>query len=63
MSELLAEESTRQGAATCSGEQIEKLFVKHSFIVSLARYQKFEYAIGHWLQKATEHMLGCVLCR
>lgn len=25
-------------------------------------YQKFEYAVGHWLQKATEHMLGCVLC-
>nr|XP_037268094.1 chitin synthase chs-2-like [Rhipicephalus microplus] len=25
-------------------------------------YQKFEYAIGHWLQKATEHMIGCVLC-
>ena len=25
-------------------------------------YQKFEYAIGHWLQKAAEHMLGCVLC-
>ena len=25
-------------------------------------YQKFEYAIGHWLQKATEHILGCVLC-
>ncbi|XP_014677030.1 PREDICTED: uncharacterized protein LOC106816902 [Priapulus caudatus] len=25
-------------------------------------YQKFEYAIGHWLQKSTEHMLGCVLC-
>ena len=23
----------------------------------------FEYAIGHWLQKATEHMMGCVLCR
>jgi len=22
----------------------------------------FEYAIGHWLQKATEHMIGCVLC-
>ena len=21
-------------------------------------YQKFEYAIGHWLQKATEHVLG-----
>ncbi|XP_061384873.1 chitin synthase chs-2 isoform X2 [Danaus plexippus] len=25
-------------------------------------YQLFEYAIGHWLQKATEHMIGCVLC-
>ncbi|KAL4234691.1 hypothetical protein ACF0H5_006332 [Mactra antiquata] len=25
-------------------------------------YQKFEYAIGHWLQKASEHVLGCVLC-
>ena len=21
-------------------------------------YQKFEYAVGHWLQKATEHVLG-----
>ena len=25
-------------------------------------YQKFEYAISHWLQKTTEHVLGCVLC-
>ncbi|XP_064608019.1 chitin synthase chs-2-like isoform X3 [Liolophura sinensis] len=25
-------------------------------------YQCFEYAVGHWLQKAAEHMLGCVLC-
>ncbi|XP_055854071.1 chitin synthase chs-2 [Episyrphus balteatus] len=25
-------------------------------------YQKFEYAIGHWLQKSTEHVIGCVLC-
>lgn len=25
-------------------------------------YQKFEYAIGHWFQKATEHMIGCVMC-
>ncbi|KAL7669316.1 hypothetical protein ACOME3_009978 [Neoechinorhynchus agilis] len=24
--------------------------------------QRFEYAIGHWLQKAAEHKLGCVLC-
>nr|KAH9640257.1 hypothetical protein HF086_013456 [Spodoptera exigua] len=28
----------------------------------MAWYQMFEYAIGHWLQKATEHMIGCVLC-
>ena len=25
-------------------------------------YQMFEYAIGHWMQKATEHVIGCVLC-
>ncbi|KAL6113224.1 uncharacterized protein ACO6RY_11557 [Pungitius sinensis] len=25
-------------------------------------YQKFEYAVGHWLQKTTEHVLGSVLC-
>lgn len=25
-------------------------------------FQQFEYAIAHWLQKATEHVLGCVLC-
>lgn len=25
-------------------------------------YQVFEYAIGHWLQKSTEHVIGCVLC-
>ena len=25
-------------------------------------YQDFEYAIGHWFQKATEHVFGCVLC-
>ncbi|XP_021367708.1 uncharacterized protein LOC110459671 [Mizuhopecten yessoensis] len=25
-------------------------------------YQKFEYAVAHWLQKSTEHILGCVLC-
>ncbi|XP_052089240.1 chitin synthase chs-2-like [Mytilus californianus] len=25
-------------------------------------YQKFEYAISHWLQKSTEHVTGCVLC-
>ncbi|KAL5004183.1 hypothetical protein ScPMuIL_017639 [Solemya velum] len=25
-------------------------------------YQEFEYAIGHWLHKAAEHIFGCVLC-
>lgn len=25
-------------------------------------YQIFEYAVGHWMQKATEHIIGCVLC-
>ena len=25
-------------------------------------YQKFEYALGHWLQKSCEHVIGCVLC-
>lgn len=25
-------------------------------------YQMFEYAVGHWMQKATEHVIGCVLC-
>nr|AHX26708.1 chitin synthase [Platynereis dumerilii] len=25
-------------------------------------YQIFEYAIGHWMQKASEHVFGCVLC-
>ncbi|KAJ8965785.1 hypothetical protein NQ317_015734 [Molorchus minor] len=28
----------------------------------MAWYQMFEYAVGHWLQKATEHVIGCVLC-
>ncbi|XP_061600519.1 chitin synthase 1 [Cololabis saira] len=25
-------------------------------------YQKFEYAVGHWLQKTSEHVFGSVLC-
>ncbi|GFO36896.1 chitin synthase [Plakobranchus ocellatus] len=25
-------------------------------------YQQFEYAVSHWLQKAAEHVFGCVLC-
>ena len=23
-------------------------------------YQMFEYAVGHWLQKSTEHILGII---
>ncbi|XP_048522963.1 chitin synthase chs-2 [Dendroctonus ponderosae] len=29
---------------------------------AMAWYQIFEYAVGHWMQKATEHVIGCVLC-
>jgi len=25
-------------------------------------YQIFDYTVGHWFQKAAEHILGCVLC-
>ncbi|XP_051811505.1 chitin synthase chs-2-like [Acanthochromis polyacanthus] len=25
-------------------------------------FQKFEYAVSHWLQKTAEHVYGCVLC-
>ena len=25
-------------------------------------FQRFEYAVGHWLQKSTEHTIGSVLC-
>ncbi|KAH9513510.1 Chitin synthase, class 2 [Bulinus truncatus] len=28
----------------------------------LVWYQVFEYAVGHWFQKASEHVLGSVLC-
>lgn len=45
--------------------RIIKLLFFVSFFKSLGPmiwYQKFEYAISHWLQKATEHLIGCVLC-
>ena len=38
------------------------LYYSFSLPGPMVWYQKFEYAIGHWLQKAAEHMLGCVLC-
>lgn len=25
-------------------------------------YQIFEYAVGHWLQKVSEHIFGTVMC-
>ena len=28
----------------------------------LVWYQKFEYAIAHWLHKTAEHVMGVVLC-
>lgn len=41
-----------------------KFSLNHStFILGpMVWYQKFEYAVSHWLQKATEHVIGCVLC-
>jgi hypothetical protein len=36
--------------------------MKLIFAGPMVWYQMFEYAIGHWMQKATEHVLGCVLC-
>ena len=33
-----------------------------SFAGPMVWYQVFEYAVGHWFQKSTEHVLGCVLC-
>ena len=38
------------------------LFIKKTKQGPVVWYQKFEYAIGHWLQKAAEHILGCVVC-
>ena len=35
---------------------------QHFFVGPVIWYQVFEYAIGHWFQKATEHVFGCVLC-
>ncbi|KAJ8303433.1 hypothetical protein KUTeg_019829 [Tegillarca granosa] len=40
--------------------------VENTFILALdgpvVWYQRFEYAVSHWLQKTTEHIFGCVLC-
>ena len=39
----------------------KNLFLLIIFQGPVVWYQKFEYAIGHWLQKAAEHILGCVV--
>jgi chitin synthase len=39
-----------------------KFVCNYVYVGPMVWYQKFEYAIGHWLQKATEHVIGCVLC-
>ena len=40
------------------------IYVLSTFITigPMVWYQKFEYAVSHWLQKAAENILGCVLC-
>jgi chitin synthase len=42
--------------------QLPKLECNYITVGPMVWYQMFEYAIGHWLQKATEHVIGCVLC-
>lgn len=45
--------------------QLEKVYFYFSFNFFagiMVWYQKFEYAIAHWFQKAAEHVFGCVLC-
>jgi chitin synthase len=47
-----------------SGKIYYLTFILQAFISNqgpVVWYQKFEYAIGHWLQKAAEHILGCVV--
>ena len=39
-----------------------KIHPKGSMGNPLLWYQRFEYAIGHWFQKASEHVFGSVLC-
>lgn len=48
----------RKEIGICCG----KIHPKGPFMNPLIHYQKFEYAIGHWFQKATEHVFGSVLC-
>lgn len=40
----------------------DSFFVKIETNCIICLLQIFEYAVGHWLQKAAEHVYGCVLC-
>jgi cellulose synthase/poly-beta-1,6-N-acetylglucosamine synthase-like glycosyltransferase len=42
--------------------KLYKVVCNYICVGPIVWYQKFEYALGHWLQKATEHVIGCVLC-
>jgi len=47
------------------GQTPNKLYTlacNYVYVGPMVWYQKFEYALGHWMQKATEHVIGCVLC-
>lgn len=39
-----------------------QLYINLNIVGPMVWYQQFEYAVGHWLQKAAEHVFGCVLC-
>ena len=39
-----------------------KIHPKGSWLNPMLYYQQFEYAVGHWFQKASEHIFGSVLC-
>lgn len=43
-------------------QKLYNIACNYVYVGPMVWYQKFEYAIGHWMQKATEHVIGCVLC-
>ena len=42
--------------------EVDAVTVCVSLAGPMVWYQKFEYAVGHWLHKSAEHVFGCVLC-
>lgn len=43
-------------------KKIKKTKMFNNFKGPMIWFQKMEYALSYWLQKTTEHSLGCVLC-